>query len=75
MSDRVEKAVTFIEAVRESLAGATRYNSGDSVPPAAVLWTDADGEWRPIAERLRGLVPELVEQRLREKFHGTAATI
>ena len=24
---------------------------------------------------VRGLVPELVEQRLREKFHGTAATI
>ena len=60
MSNSVEKAVTFIEAVKESLAGATRYNSGDSVPPAAVLWTDADGEWRPIAKRLRGLVPELL---------------
>ncbi|SPE51776.1 conserved hypothetical protein [Verrucomicrobia bacterium] len=60
MSDSVEKAATFIEAVKESLAGATRYNSGDSVPPAAVLWTDADGEWRPIAKRLRGLVPELL---------------
>jgi pantetheine-phosphate adenylyltransferase len=24
---------------------------------------------------VRGLVPELVEQRLREKFHGTAATL
>ncbi|HOC54703.1 MAG TPA: BREX-1 system phosphatase PglZ type B [Verrucomicrobiota bacterium] len=60
MSDAVERAVTFIEAVKESLAGATRYNSGDSVAPAAVLWTDAEGEWRPVAKRLRGLVPELL---------------
>ena len=58
MSGSVEKAVTFIEAVKESLAGATRYNSGDSVPPAAVLWTDADGEWQPIVTRLRGGVDD-----------------
>ena len=60
MSELVERAVTFIEAVKASLAGATRYNSEDSVAPAAVLWTDADGEWRPVAKRLRGLVPELL---------------
>ena len=54
------KAVTFIEAVKESLAAAARYNSGDSTPPAAILWTDADGEWRPIATRLRALLPELL---------------
>ena len=60
MSDSVEKAVTFIEAVKESLAGAARHNTGDSVAPAVILWTDADGEWRPVAKRLRGLVPELL---------------
>lgn len=54
------KSGTFIEAVKDSLAGAGRYNSGDSLPPAAILWTDADGEWRPIAARLRTLVPELL---------------
>jgi hypothetical protein len=49
---------TFIEAVKESLAAAGRYNSGDSLPPAAILWTDAEGEWQPIVTRLRALMPE-----------------
>ena len=51
---------TVIEAVQESLAAAGRYNSGDSLPPAAILWTDADGEWMPIVCRLRALMPELL---------------
>src|SRR5205814_1778197 len=51
---------TFIEAVKESLTAAGRYNSGDSLPPAAILWTDADGEWQPIVVRLRALMPELL---------------
>lgn len=59
-TERSTKAVTFIEAVRESLASAGRYNSGDSLPPAAILWTDADGEWQPIVARLRALMPELL---------------
>src|SRR5205809_5947079 len=50
---------TFIEAVKESLAAAGRYNSGDTMPPAAILWTDADGEWQPVVARLRPLLPEL----------------
>ena len=61
MSDATEKRTgTFIEAVKDSLCAATRYNSGDSVAPAAILWTDADGEWRPIAAQLRALMPELL---------------
>jgi hypothetical protein len=51
---------TFIEAVKDSLIAAGRYNSGDSLPPAAILWTDSDGEWQPIVTRLRGLMPELL---------------
>ena len=58
--EKATKAVTFIEAVKESLAAAGRYNSGDSLPPAAILWTDADGEWQPIVTRLRALMPELL---------------
>lgn len=54
------KSGTFIEAVKESLIAAGRYNSGDSLPPAAILWTDADGEWQPIVTRLRALMPELL---------------
>ena len=51
---------TFIEAVKESLAAAGRYNSGDSLPPAAILWTDTEGEWQPMVNRLRALMPELL---------------
>lgn len=51
---------TFIEAVKASLAVACRYNSGDSIAPAAILWTDAEGEWQPLVNRLRTLMPELV---------------
>ena len=51
---------TLLEAVRASLAHAARYNPGDMVAPAAVLWTDADGQWRPVVEQLRPLMPELL---------------
>jgi len=51
---------TLLEAVRISLAHAARHNPGDVVAPAAVLWTDADGQWQPVVEELRGLMPELL---------------
>jgi hypothetical protein len=51
---------TLLEALRASLAHAARYNPGDVVMPAAVLWTDADGQWRPVVEQLRPLMPELL---------------
>jgi hypothetical protein len=51
---------TLLEAVRASLAQTARHNPGDVVGPAAVLWTDADGQWRPVVEQLRGLMPELL---------------
>ena len=56
----MNSAVTLLEAVRDSLMRAARYNPGDVVAPAAVLWTDADGQWRPVVEQLRGLVSELL---------------
>ena len=58
MTDRATS--TLLEAVRASLTHAGRYNSGDVVAPAAVLWTDADGQWQPVVEQLRGLCPELL---------------
>ena len=60
MNNAIGKAVTFIEAVKEGLLAAGRYNTGDAVAPAAILWTDAEGDWRPVAARLRGLMPELL---------------
>ena len=60
MTTTSQKPTTLLEAVRTSLAHAGRYNPGDVVAPAAVLWTDADGQWRPVVEQLRGLMPELL---------------
>ncbi len=51
---------TFIESLRDSLLSATHYNDGDSVAPAVVLWTDADGEWMPLIPQLKTLMPELL---------------
>jgi hypothetical protein len=51
---------TLVEAVRASLSHAVRYNPGDVITPAAVLWTDADGQWRPVIDQLRRLMPELL---------------
>lgn len=51
---------TLLESVRDSLLRAGRYNQNDVVPPAAILWPDADGQWRPLAAQLRQLMPELL---------------
>lgn len=53
-------AQTLLEAVKNSLMRAGRYNPGDVVVPAAVLWTDTEGQWKPVVERLRVLMPELL---------------
>ena len=55
-----EQSGTLLEAVRASLAHAGRHNPGDVVSPAAVLWADTDGQWRPVVEQLRPLMPELL---------------
>ena len=60
MTTTPQKPKTLLEAVRASLAHAARYNPGDVVAPAAVLWTDANGQWRPVVKQLRGLMPELL---------------
>ncbi|ABC76778.1 BREX-1 system phosphatase PglZ type B [Syntrophus aciditrophicus] len=51
---------TLIESVLASLAHAARYNPGDMVAPAAVLWTDTDGQWRLVVEQLRRFMPGLL---------------
>ena len=60
MNSSPRPASTLLETVRTALAHAGRYNPGDVVRPAAVLWTDADGQWRPVVEQLRPLMPELL---------------
>jgi len=60
MTPTSQKPKTLLEALRASLAHAARYNPGDVVAPVAVLWTDADGQWRPVVEQLRAHMPELL---------------
>ncbi len=55
-----QKPKTLLEAVRASLIQAGKYYPGDVVAPAAILWTDADGQWLPVVDQLRGLMPELL---------------
>ena len=52
--------ITVIEALRNSLTAAARFNRSDMVAPAAILWTDADSQWKPLVSRLRQLMPELL---------------
>ena len=51
---------TLLGALVESLRGARRFNSHDAVAPCAILWTDHDGQWRPLVPQLRELLPELL---------------
>lgn len=60
MTKTQRKSLTLLESVLASLANSARFNPGDTVAPVAVLWTDSDGQWRPVVEQLRGLMPELL---------------
>ena len=51
---------TLLECVRASLLRAAHYNAGDASPPAAVLWADSSGQWKPLVELLRPLMPQLL---------------
>ena len=53
-------AVTVIEALAASLAGAARHNPNDTDPPAAVLWSDPNAIWQPVIPHLLRLMPQLL---------------
>ncbi len=55
------KPNTLLDAVAHSLGRAARYNPGDVVQPAAILWADEQKQWRPVVELLRPLMPALLE--------------
>ena len=46
----------LLERLLASLAGALKVPEGTSAP-AAVLWTDADGQWLPLIPQLRAVLP------------------
>src|ERR1700732_4166339 len=48
----------LLEALIESFETAMRSPEGVA-PPAALLWTDADGQWRPLLSALRSALPQV----------------
>lgn len=54
----VSASKTLIDALQESFAGALRSPDGTTTP-VALLWTDADGQWRPLVPTLMKAIPEL----------------
>ena len=49
---------TIIDALKVSLAAALSVPEGVA-EPAALLWTDADGQWRPLIPALQTALPQL----------------
>lgn len=54
----VSASKTLVDALQESFAGALRSPDGTTTP-VALLWTDADGQWRPLVPTLIKAIPEL----------------
>lgn len=59
MNDKEKRVGTLLEAIQTSLGMASRHAPGE-VQPAAVLWPDPDGQWKPLVTQLRNLMPQLV---------------
>lgn len=49
---------TLLDALQASMASALRAPDGVA-EPAALLWTDADGQWRPLIPTLSKVIPQL----------------
>ena len=58
-SAAVQGPTTLLEALELSREAAARHAPGE-VPPVAILWTDADGEWLPLIPLLRERWPGLL---------------
>jgi len=56
----LRNATTLVEAVETALQGLASSRSGDLAPPAAILWTDATGEWKPLIPFLLRRLPQLL---------------
>lgn len=61
MSGRVSTtASTLLDGIVQSLSAAARHQPGAEEKPAAILWTDARGEWLPLLPLLRERLPQLL---------------
>jgi hypothetical protein len=54
----IKTETTMIEAIKASLDFAARAGDG-ATAPVAVLWTDADGQWKPALRALQSAIPYL----------------
>lgn len=52
--------LTVLEALRDSITTAGRYNPNDMVRPTAILWSDPNGQWSLVVSQLQSLMPELL---------------
>ena len=59
MASPLQKPSTLLEALQTSLLAAARHSPGE-VPPAAILWPDADGQWQSLIPQLQNLMPQLL---------------
>lgn len=59
-SARKADTLTVLEALRDSIVAAGRFNPNDMIRPAAILWADADSHWLPVIPQLQQLLPELL---------------
>lgn len=53
-----DQAETLIDAMKASFAAALRSPDGVGAP-VALLWTDADGQWKPLLPALQKVLPQL----------------
>ncbi len=51
---------TLIDCMIRSLSASARHQPGAEEQPAAILWTDAKGEWKPLLPLLRERLPQLL---------------
>jgi hypothetical protein len=56
----VTTEITVLNALLASIQKAAEYNQNNTVPAAAVLWTDERREWERLVPRLRTLLPHFL---------------
>lgn len=58
--NKLTTPATLLEAVEASLKVSARHQAGAEEKPAAILWTDTDGQWQPIVSKLLERMPQLI---------------
>jgi hypothetical protein len=59
-TEKTAQPNTLCEVLEKALAGAGRHSPGAEEKPAAILWTDADGQWAPVVAKLQERMPHLL---------------